>query len=176
MTGTVVIETRYVPVPVVLESRETVNSMSLAFLLLTGSPHMPSVDQGAIRITLLTGHDIPAADRGGKSDPYAVFYLNKERVFKSSTKKKTVNPEWHEDFTVEVVSIHISGTKCALIMPCPVVTRRCRFPDRGVRLESTRPSEISWNCKDQPGRYRTSHCHRPYSHAIFRKAWDQRPD
>jgi hypothetical protein len=29
VTGTVEIETRYVPVPVVLEPRETVNSMSL---------------------------------------------------------------------------------------------------------------------------------------------------
>jgi len=171
-----VIETRYVPVPVVLEPRETVNSMSLA-LLLTWSSHMPFIDQGALRVTLLTGHDIPAADRGGKSDPYAVFYLNRERVFKSLTKKKTVNPEWHEDFTVEVVSIHISGTKkCAITMSHPVITCRCRFPDRGIRLESTGPSEIAWNCKDQPGRYRTSHCHRQYSHTIFRKVWDQRPD
>jgi Ca2+-dependent lipid-binding protein len=46
-------------------------------------------------------------DRGGKSDPYAVFTLNGERVFKSSTKKKTINPEWHEDFAVSVVSIHM---------------------------------------------------------------------
>jgi Ca2+-dependent lipid-binding protein len=67
---------------------------------------------------LLSGHDILAADRGGKSDPYAVFHLNGERVFKSSTKKKTLNPEWNEDFTVEVVSIHVLGTaKCTIIMP-----------------------------------------------------------
>ncbi len=46
-------------------------------------------------------------DRGGKSDPYAVFTLNGERIFKSSVKKKTVSPEWHEDFVVSVVSIHI---------------------------------------------------------------------
>jgi Ca2+-dependent lipid-binding protein len=55
-------------------------------------------------VTLLTGHDILAVDRGGKSDPYAVFTLNGERVFKSSVKKKTVHPEWHEDFSVSVVS------------------------------------------------------------------------
>ena len=154
------IETRYVPVPVVLEPRETVNSMSLARLFLTLlCPLIPSIDQGALRVTLLTGHDIPAVDRGGKSDPYVVFHLNGERVFKSSTKKKTLNPEWHEDFTIEVVSIHVSGTKkYTITMSHPVVARWCKFPNRGIRLESTGPSEIPGNCKDQPGRHRTSRC------------------
>jgi Ca2+-dependent lipid-binding protein len=52
----------------------------------------------------MSGHDIPAVDRGGKSDPFAVFTLNGERVYKSQTKKKTVNPDWHEDFMITVVS------------------------------------------------------------------------
>lgn len=39
----------------------------------------------------------------GKSDPFAVFTLNGQRVFKSQTKKKTLNPDWNEDFTVSVV-------------------------------------------------------------------------
>ena len=56
-------------------------------------------------MTLLSGHDIHAVDRGGKSDPFAVFTLNGERVCKSQTKKKTLNPEWHEDFMITVVSI-----------------------------------------------------------------------
>ena len=177
MTGEVVIETRYVPVPVVLEPRETVNSMSLTRPILTWFPHIPFVDQGAFRVTLLTGHDIAAADRGGKSDPFAVFNLNGERVFKSSIKKKTLNPEWHEDFTIEVVSIHVSRMKkCTITMSHPGIARWCRFPNRGIRLESTGPGEIPWNCKDQPGRDRTSRGHRPYSRTIFRKAWDQRPD
>lgn len=106
VVAVVEIETRYVPVPVILEPRETVNSMSLHFypdLILTC---VLSIDQGTLRVTLLTGHDILAVDRGGKSDPYAVFTLNGERAFKSSIKKKTVNPEWHEDFVVSVVSIH----------------------------------------------------------------------
>jgi Ca2+-dependent lipid-binding protein len=106
VVGVVEIETRYVPVPVVLEPRETVNSMSLHSppLVLTS---IFSIDQGSLRVTLLTGHDMQGVDRGGKSDPYAVFTLNGERVFKSLVKKKTLNPEWHEDFTVSVVSINI---------------------------------------------------------------------
>lgn len=86
VTGTVEIETRYVPVPTVLEARESINN------------------QGSLRLTLVSGHDIPAADRGGKSDPFAVFTLNGDRVCKSQTKKKTVNPEWHEDFMITVPS------------------------------------------------------------------------
>lgn len=60
-------------------------------------------DQGILRVNLFSGHDIRAADRGGKSDPFAVFSLNGQKVWKSQTKKKTLNPEWYEDFTVSVV-------------------------------------------------------------------------
>jgi Ca2+-dependent lipid-binding protein len=77
----------------------------------TRSSHF--IDQGALRVTLLSAHDLLAADRGGKSDPFAVFTLSGERVYKSSTKKKTLNPEWNEDFSVSVVSGGImSVTKC----------------------------------------------------------------
>jgi Ca2+-dependent lipid-binding protein len=116
--GVVEIETRYVPVPVVLEPRETVNSMSPLNPLPGVLTSIFSTDQGSLRVTLLTGHDILAVDRGGKSDPYAVFTLNGERVFKSSTKKKTVNPEWHEDFPLSVVSIRISEIARRTIILC----------------------------------------------------------
>ena len=46
----------------------------------------------------------------GKSDPFAVFTLNGERVFKSETRKKTLNPEWNEEFTIQVV-----GWSCRII-------------------------------------------------------------
>ena len=60
-------------------------------------------------MTLLTGHDLRAVDRGGKSDPFATFTLNEERVFKSQIKRKTLDPEWHEVFTLSVVSIRMVG-------------------------------------------------------------------
>ena len=85
-TSTVELEARYVPVPVTLEARESINN------------------QGILRVDLLEGRDLRAADRGGKSDPYAVFTLNGQRVFKSQTKKKTLNPDWSEDFPVNVPS------------------------------------------------------------------------
>ncbi|KAF5377486.1 hypothetical protein D9615_005116 [Tricholomella constricta] len=85
-SSTVKIEARYVPVPVTLEPRETINN------------------QGTLRVELLDGYQIHGVDRGGKSDPFAVFTLNGQRVFKSQTKKKTLNPEWNENFMVQVPS------------------------------------------------------------------------
>ncbi|KAK0208431.1 C2 domain-containing protein [Desarmillaria ectypa] len=79
----VTVEARYVPVPVKLEPRESINN------------------QGVLRVDLIDAREIPAADR---SDPYAVFTLNEQRVFKSQTKKKTLSPEWNENFQVSVPS------------------------------------------------------------------------
>ncbi|KAI1797561.1 tricalbin [Ganoderma leucocontextum] len=82
----VTIEAKYLPVPIKLEARESVNN------------------QGIIRVDLLDGHGIHGVDRGGKSDPFVVFHLNGQRVFKSQTKKKTLNPEWSENFATAVPS------------------------------------------------------------------------
>jgi len=62
-------------------------------------------DQGILRIDLLDGREIRGVDRSGKSDPFAVFSLNGHKVFKSQTKKKTIAPEWNENFEVSVVCI-----------------------------------------------------------------------
>ncbi|KAH8835823.1 C2 domain-containing protein [Flagelloscypha sp. PMI_526] len=83
---TVTIESRYVPVPVTLEPRESINN------------------QGTLRVDVISAHDLIAADRGGKSDPFAVFSLDDKKVFKSQTIKKTLNPEWNESFTTSVPS------------------------------------------------------------------------
>ncbi|KAI0080049.1 tricalbin [Panus rudis PR-1116 ss-1] len=85
-TSTVVLESRYLPVPIMLEPRESVNN------------------QGMLRVDLINGEDIHASDRSGKSDPFAVFTLNGQKVYKSATKKKTLKPEWNEVFTVQVPS------------------------------------------------------------------------
>ncbi|KAG6869143.1 hypothetical protein C0993_012241 [Termitomyces sp. T159_Od127] len=84
--STVKIETRYVPVHVKLELRESF------------------INQGVLHVELLDAQKLHAADRGGKSDPYAVFSLNGDKVFKSQVKKKTLSPEWNETFDVEVPS------------------------------------------------------------------------
>lgn len=40
----------------------------------------------------------------GKSDPYAQFTLNDQKVFKSEVVKKTVSPVWDQSFVALVVS------------------------------------------------------------------------
>ncbi|KAF8905450.1 C2 domain-containing protein [Gymnopilus junonius] len=84
--STVMVEARYIPVPVKLEPRESVNN------------------QGILRVTLVDGQEIRGVDRGGKSDPFAVFTLNGQKVYKSQTKKKTLTPEWNETFEVAIPS------------------------------------------------------------------------
>ncbi|KAI0351089.1 hypothetical protein OH77DRAFT_1524327 [Trametes cingulata] len=43
--------------------------------------HENANNQGLLRVDLLDGHSIHAADRGGKSDPFVVFTLNSQRNF-----------------------------------------------------------------------------------------------
>ena len=86
-SSTIMIEARYIPVPVVLEPRESVSN------------------QGTLRVDLLDGDDMLAVDKGAtRSDPYAVFTLNGEKVFKSETHKKTLTPAWNENFEVNISS------------------------------------------------------------------------
>ncbi|KAF7339989.1 hypothetical protein MVEN_01916600 [Mycena venus] len=85
-SSTVMIESRYVPAPVHLEARESINN------------------QGVLSVNLFDASDLRAADRGGKSDPFATFSLNGQKVYKSQTKKKTLSPVWDENFTVQVPS------------------------------------------------------------------------
>jgi Ca2+-dependent lipid-binding protein len=57
------IEARYVPVPVKLEPRESINSM--LFSPAVGTFLMMYTDQGILRVDLIKGGDLIAADRGG---------------------------------------------------------------------------------------------------------------
>ena len=100
----VTIEAKYLPVPIKLDPRESVNSKSIFFLCDIKKVHASCPDQGVLRCDLLYGREIHGADRSGKSDPFVVFQLNGQKVFKSQTKKKTVNPDWNEDFVFPVVS------------------------------------------------------------------------
>ncbi|MBW0557662.1 hypothetical protein O181_097377 [Austropuccinia psidii MF-1] len=84
--STVSIQCRYIPIPITLEPRESINNM------------------GILTVMLDHGKDLLAADRNGYSDPYAQFVLNGLKVFKSGIQKKTLNPKWMERFEVEVPS------------------------------------------------------------------------
>lgn len=79
--STIKMECRYIPCDVKLQAVESINN------------------QGFLRVDLLSAKNLRAADRGllgasKSSDPYVAFVLNGERIFKSKTIKKTLNPDW----------------------------------------------------------------------------------
>ncbi|KAH0562191.1 hypothetical protein GP486_003113 [Trichoglossum hirsutum] len=77
---------KYIPVMMKLDASESINNM------------------GTLRVDILDGQDLPAADRSGKSDPYCKFELNGKDVYKTKTHKKTLNPVWNENFEVSIPS------------------------------------------------------------------------
>lgn len=85
-TASIKVSLKYVPVQMALDPSESINNM------------------GNLRVDILDAAELPAADRNGKSDPYAKFELNGQEVFKSKTQKKTLNPVWNEFFEVPIPS------------------------------------------------------------------------
>lgn len=80
------ISLRYIPIQMTLDPSESINNM------------------GELRVDLLDAVNLKAMDRNGKSDPYCVFELNDEKVFKSKVLKKTLHPTWNEFFDTKVPS------------------------------------------------------------------------
>lgn len=61
------------------------------------------LDQGNLRVTALSASGLKAADRSGTSDPYCVFSLDGEKVFKTQTYKKQLSPIFkNETFTAPI--------------------------------------------------------------------------
>lgn len=81
----------------------------------------PCADMGILTVFVDNAKGLKAADRNGYSDPYAQFTLNGAKVFKSDTKKKTLNPTWNEKFEVEVVR-----PSCAFAQLAGPLSSRCQ--------------------------------------------------
>ncbi|KAI9485787.1 MAG: C2 domain-containing protein [Benjaminiella poitrasii] len=62
-------------------------------------------NQGQLTVSLITASGLRAADKSGTSDPYVVFSLDRQKVFKSQTYKKQLTPVFSksETFTVPVL-------------------------------------------------------------------------
>eukprot|EP01089_Gocevia_fonbrunei_P023048 TRINITY_DN9550_c0_g1_i3.p1 TRINITY_DN9550_c0_g1~~TRINITY_DN9550_c0_g1_i3.p1 ORF type:complete len:189 (+),score=26.49 TRINITY_DN9550_c0_g1_i3:285-851(+) len=58
-----------------------------------------------LNIKLIAGHNLPAKDMNGFSDPYVVAILGDNRV-KSKTKMKTLNPTWDENLNLNVSNVN----------------------------------------------------------------------
>ena len=78
-----------------------------------------TVNQGILKIQLIHGRQLKAADLSGKSDPYVVFGIGKfkekelksSHLAQSSIAKQTLNPDWNETFMLNVPSLS-EGLTC----------------------------------------------------------------
>ena len=61
-------------------------------------------NMGNLRVDVLDGADLPAADRNGFSDPYCKFNLNGKEMYKTKIQKKTLHPAWNEYFECPIKS------------------------------------------------------------------------
>ena len=77
---------KYIPVKMQLDPSESINNM------------------GNLRVDILDGANLPAADRNGFSDPFCKFELNGKDVYKTKIQKKTLHPAWNEFFELPVSS------------------------------------------------------------------------
>lgn len=86
IVGSVNIRTRYFPLLMEPDLSESINNM------------------GTLKVEVINAENVPAADRNGYSDPYAVVVLNGEKILKTDKNKKTLNPVWNEKVTTEIAS------------------------------------------------------------------------
>ncbi|KAG9323188.1 hypothetical protein KVV02_001819 [Mortierella alpina] len=84
--GTIHLKFEFLPVPIELLPKERLDNM------------------GNLTVNLVRAKNLIAADRGGASDPYVVFKVNGKEVYKSEVVKKTVDPEFSENFVVPIAS------------------------------------------------------------------------
>ncbi|VEU23183.1 DEKNAAC104313 [Brettanomyces naardenensis] len=72
-------------------------------VIMSSLPPADSIgNSGTLYLKILRADGLPAGDSNGKSDPFAKFYLNGEEVYKTKTKKKTLEPEWNEETQISI--------------------------------------------------------------------------
>ncbi|KAG8533716.1 uncharacterized protein KY384_001457 [Bacidia gigantensis] len=93
----ITVSAKYIPVKMDLDPSESMNNM------------------GTLRVDVLDGADLPAADRNGYSDPYCKFNLNGKDVYKTKIQKKTLHPSWNEFFECPVKSRTAANFKVSVM-------------------------------------------------------------
>jgi Ca2+-dependent lipid-binding protein len=61
-------------------------------------------NMGKLRVEIIDGANLPAADRNNSSDPYLKFYLGGKDIYKTAIQKKTLNPTYNESFETAIRS------------------------------------------------------------------------
>ncbi|SCV70224.1 BQ2448_1618 [Microbotryum intermedium] len=122
--NTVTMAAKYIPIDMELEARESINN------------------QGTLSVNLIDAKDLAAGDRSGKSDPYAVFMLNNEKVHKSEVVKKTLAPVWNEKFECEVRS-RVSANFLVIVYDWDRVGTPTHLGQGTINLAGLTPLELT---------------------------------
>ncbi|KAK9463413.1 C2 domain-containing protein [Lipomyces oligophaga] len=95
-------------VPISLLGKDGTSSVKIAFkyvpLQMQLDPLEGHINQGKLKIVIVGGTKLPAADRGNRSDPFCVLELNGTVKYKTEIKKKTLDPDWNESTEFDIVS------------------------------------------------------------------------
>jgi Ca2+-dependent lipid-binding protein len=99
----------YTATPLVLrddEGHESRVTVKLKFIpvKMKLNPSESFRNMGNLKVEVLDGANLPAADRNGYSDPYCKFFLNGKEIHKTEKKDKTLSPVWNETFDIAVRS------------------------------------------------------------------------
>ncbi|CAG2066005.1 unnamed protein product [Timema podura] len=84
-----------------------------------------SAGQGLMEVTLLRAHDLVSKDMNGFSDPYCELKVGDERKYKSSVKKKTLNPCWDESAIMGLpcngglLEVYMKSSYCSVLLSYP---------------------------------------------------------
>ncbi|SMN18742.1 similar to Saccharomyces cerevisiae YML072C TCB3 Lipid-binding protein, localized to the bud via specific mRNA transport [Maudiozyma saulgeensis] len=103
-------------------------------------------DTGLLNLNIVSGTGLLSADRNGKSDPFVTIYVNRQKVFKSKTIKKTLDPVWNEKTSVRIQSL----SRDELLFNVLDWDRTGDNDDLGVTIldmKSIKPNQnYSWDC------------------------------
>jgi hypothetical protein len=107
----------YTPVQLPLEDdhgRKTLITVKAKFIPLKMKLDQSEsmLNMGRLKIDVIDGANLPAADRNNFSDPYCRFLLNGRDIYKTDTKKKTLNPVYNETFETIVRSRTSAKLEC----------------------------------------------------------------
>lgn len=84
------------------------NKITMKFEYIPSAVELPAtetmLDVGTVHLKILDGISLAAADSNGKSDPFAVIKVNDTVIYKTSKKKRTLDPIWGEECSFPVFS------------------------------------------------------------------------
>ncbi|MED6194644.1 hypothetical protein PIB30_030385 [Stylosanthes scabra] len=68
-----------------------------------------------VKVELIEGSDMKPSDPNGLADPYVKGRLGGYR-FRTKTQKKTLNPKWHEEFKIPIISWDSSNVLALIVL------------------------------------------------------------